>query len=82
MGTGLVLGFIVLSWIGYLRLAYTVRRQDPDAGRANRGLLLALMGAPLGYGDPDATAYDRVVLWLTVIAVVILLPLSFARSPS
>jgi hypothetical protein len=80
MGTGLVLGFIVLSWIGYLRVIYTVRRQDPEAWRTSRGFLLALMGAPLGVGDPDANAYDRVVFWLTVLATVVLLPLSFVHN--
>ena len=80
LGTGLVLGFIVLSWIGYLRVIYSVRRKDPDAMRANRGFLLALIGAPLGIGDPKATAYDRAVLWLTVAATILLLPLSFVKS--
>lgn len=80
LGTGLVLGFIVLSWIGYLRVIYSVRRKDPDAWRTNRGFLFALLGAPLGIGDPKATAYDRAVLWLTVVATVLLLPLSFVKS--
>ncbi|HEY6379282.1 MAG TPA: hypothetical protein VI316_08885 [Candidatus Dormibacteraeota bacterium] len=80
VGTGLTLGFIVLSWLGYLRVIYVARREDPDSRRMNRGSLGALLGAPLGLGDPRATAYDRVVFWLTVAASAALLPLTFLRS--
>ncbi len=76
IGSGLVLAFLILSWLGYLRVIYKVRREDPGSWRPSRSMYTGLLGAPLGIGDPRATAYDRAVLWLTAIAAAALLPLS------